>query len=200
MSAATTLPSELRALAVAVGVLRQDGGLNDDFFAHSIDAIGDTLRVRARREALLAALPALVAPVDVPAVLNGDGGPGVRRQAYALLSDVELGQLYLTVEVREEAAHLDVVIGLAGEAGGSTGTGLAVELPLIHARDDALTAFAGTAAGPLGVDVRLDLEDGAHASAQRLVSVAGGHLVLRLRGYSQDTPETGNSRAIVRLR
>src|SRR4051794_12117562 len=188
MSTATSLTAELRALATAVGVLQRNGDLNDDFFAHPLDTLGDVIRVRERRQALLAALPALVPPVDDPAVLSTDGGPGVRRRAYALLNGVERGQLYLTVDLRDEAAHYDVVIGLAGEVHSDQGAGLAVELPLIKARDDALTALAGTADGPLSVDLRIALDDGATASVEGLVSTTGGRLVLRLTGV-EDLPD-----------
>ena len=119
-------------------MLRPDGRLNDDFFAHPLRELQDTLRPRVRRRQALDAIDALL-PADPllfgADVLLADGG---RRSVHPLLPGLERGQVSLTVTRRDEVAHLDVVVGLAGEYGTDDGTRLAVELPLVQARDDEL--------------------------------------------------------------
>ena len=168
-------------------MLRPDGRLNDDFFAHPLRELQDTLRPRVRRRQALDAIDALL-PADPllfgADVLLADGG---RRSVHPLLPGLERGQVSLTVTRRDEVAHLDVVVGLAGEYGTDDGTRLAVELPLVQARDDELVAIAGSEDGPLTVELDERLGDDESATVRALVTADGGRLAIGLRGVDIGT-------------
>ena len=141
------------------------------------------MRRRQALDAIDALLPAdpLLFGADV---LIGDGG---RRSVHPLLPGLERGQVSLTVTRRNEVAHLDVVVGLAGEYGTDDGTRLAVELPLVQARDDALVAIAGSEDGPLTVELDERLGDDESATVRAVVTADGGRLVIGLRGVDLGT-------------
>lgn len=180
-------PPEVIAVAIALGVLEPDGRLNDDFFARPLHELQDTLRPRARRQQALEAIDALL-PED-PLLLGADmlQGDGTRKSVHPLLPRLERGQVSLTLTRRQEVAHLDVVVGLAGEYRAADGTRLAVEMPLVRARDDDLVAIAGTADGPLVVEFLQPLGDDDSATIRALVTAEGGRLVVDLHGVDLGT-------------
>jgi hypothetical protein len=170
------------AAARALGVLRPDGRLDRDFFAHPLRELQKGLRLRARRREALDAIAALV-PAD-PRLAGAllPGTEGARRTLHPLLPGLTQGQVSLSTTVRDEVAHLDVVVGLAGEYRAADGTRIAVELPLVRARDDALEPLAGTADGPLAVELAKPLGEDQSATARALVTAEGGRLAVGLHG------------------
>lgn len=172
MSVSLTLDPTLRALVTALGLVDADGRVVPGWFDHPLDAIGRALRDPTQRAAVFALLDTAL-PAD-----DGAGPPGARW--HPLLDPDGTGQVYLTVT--------DDVVGVAAVVG--TGTGppnppgvtepavrLTVAVPLLDTAGGALRPIAGTADGPLTLDldawwdpaarpsgiavtVRLDAQDG----------------------------------------
>ncbi len=145
------LAAEITDLGEAIGLLDGTGAFNTHWFEDPLTSLKGILKNQPQRQGLMNFLDALLPPAQLT------GLPAGEKWHPLLGSDPSLrGNLYLTVEDTGSA----VLFGIAGDFSTSAGTApsatLRARLPLIQA-DSGISAIAGTAAGPLTAELRLQL-------------------------------------------
>ena len=146
------LASELTDLGKAIGLIQDNGDLNAAWFSSPngpLDHLASMLQ-SPQREALLRLFSALLPPVSL-------GGLPDNESWHPLLGDQPRGNVYITVKDTGGAA----VLGVAGDVGSSAGAAgitaqLRAQLPLVSA-NTGVHAIAGTASGPLKLQLRVAL-------------------------------------------
>jgi hypothetical protein len=144
------LGEELSDLGQAIGLV-QRGSLYIDWFKDPIGELESIFSDHDQRDGLMRFFDALLPPTTLTGLPQGE------KWHPLLGNDPSLrGNLYLTVQ--DNGAH--VLFGLAGDFSTAAGTtpsaSLRARLPLISA-NSGVHAIAGTADGPLSVELHLDL-------------------------------------------
>ncbi len=145
------LGAELNDLGQAIGLVDGSGNLNTHWFENPLGELESVFQDEIQRAGLMNFLDALLPPATL------DGLPQGEKWHPLLGSDPSLrGNVYLTVQDNGS----NVLFGVAGDFSTSPGTtpsaSLRARLPLISA-NSGIHAIAGTADGPLSVELRLTL-------------------------------------------
>jgi large repetitive protein len=144
------LPPGLRELAVALGALRADGSPDATWLSQPAAKLRTVLSDPTQAAALADGLDQLVAPVQVRGAAAGE-------HWHPLLDEPGLGGLYLTVRRFPDGLVLGVGGRVTAPLDGDLSLGLTIHLPLLGGRGGALATAAGTADGPLTIEVELGL-------------------------------------------
>jgi hypothetical protein len=145
------LGAELSDLGKAIGLLDGDGNLNTHWFEDPIGELESIFKYPTQRAGLMSFLDALLPPAALAGLPQGE------KWHPLLGNDPSFrGNLYITVK----DTGAEVLFGVAGDYATSPGTtpsaSLRARLPLISA-NSGVHAIAGTANGPLSVELRLEL-------------------------------------------
>jgi hypothetical protein len=143
------LAGELSDLGQAIGLIKDGGGLNGDWFGAPQKSLETILSDAGQRQALMDLVNALLPPATVPGIPD-------KETWHPLLGDQPRGNVYFTINTGGPA----VVFGIAADFGNPGSSGITadvqVSLPLVTA-NGGVQAVAGTAAGPLRVALQAQL-------------------------------------------
>jgi hypothetical protein len=142
------LAQELLDAGLALGILSPGGGLNPDWFGDPSKLLKTVLSEPAQRSALFDLLDQVVPPSNESGIPPGE-------KWHPLLGNLPAGNLYLTVT----EGSGPVVIGLAGElkGGSNPAASLRARIPFASFSGSSASVIAGTPAGPLDVQLRVEL-------------------------------------------
>ncbi|MGD9531094.1 MAG: hypothetical protein AB7V44_30485 [Pseudonocardia sp.] len=179
-SNASGLPAAVVDVAGALGVLDVAGRLDPRFFDHPLDTVAGCLTVAGRRRLLLSAIDELMARDPV---FSQAGLPELR--AYPLI-DVAPHRLAIAVRLSGAADAVAVTVLLLGRVVVDDEAGVAVEIevPLVHADGDTLTAVTATPAHPIRLEAQCRVGAGGDLAAVATVHAEGGAIGVRLTGMA----------------
>ena len=143
------LSPELLDAARAIGLLDGDGDLVAGWFGQPTQYLGQILSNPGQRAALLDLVDVLFPPAAI-------AGAPADEKWHPLLGDPTGGGFYFTV--RDTAGH--ITLGAAGDIGREPGVTLRLKLPAVSL-NGGISAVAGTADGPLSVELRVPMPAGA---------------------------------------
>src|SRR6516225_4911923 len=124
MPTAAGLANELTDLGKAIGLVKDDGELNSDWFNHPLDYLGSML-TGTQRAATLRMLDALLPPANLAGLPAGETW-------HPVLGDQPRGNVYITLNT----AGAGVKFGVAADVGSAAGSAgitarLGIQCPLI---------------------------------------------------------------------
>ena len=145
------LGPEVQSVGKAIGLLNDSGLPSAAWFEQPLDALKSIFTSPAQKAALLNLLDQLFPPQP-----SGPTTPA-NETWHPLLGNQPAGNVYLTVA--NGAAPL--TLGVAGDLHSSTSpipAALRCHLPVVKIDGDTVTAVAGTADGPLQLELRVELD------------------------------------------
>ena len=143
------LGNEVLDLGKAIGLFDDGGNLQPHWFENPLTSIEAIFTTDSQRAAFLRVLDALLPPIQSPDI-------PANETWHPLLGDQTQGNAYITVNTAN-----GVTMGFAGDFHSTDGppplASLQAHLPLVSFSGGNVTAVAGTAQGPLDVNLRIHL-------------------------------------------
>ena len=145
MNVSNLLSPEVLDIAKAVGLVSASGEINDSWFNNPLDNLRSVLTNSTQRAALLDLLDIVLPPQAVAGVPSGE-------KWHPLLGTQPAGNLYLTLSLADP-----LIMGLAGAYTTSPTVSALCRMPMASLSGTAFTPIAGTATGPLELDLAVML-------------------------------------------